>query len=178
MRGVGDEATLGGEGDVEPGEHGVEGVGQPLQLVVRPAELDPPRELPRLDLARDIGDVRDRREHPARDHPPDRETRDEEGAERAEREVAQVAQRALVDLLLEGLCVDERPFLELAAVVHGHPLDDDRLRHRLVAEAEREAEIQPRDEQGGDEEEDARVEQRQANSDRTHELPHASSRRR
>ena len=175
VRGVGDEAALRGEGEVEPREHGVEGVGEPLQLVVRAAELDPPRELPRLDLARHVGDVRDRREHPARDHPSHRQARDEERAERAEREVAQVAQGALVDLLLEGLRVDERPLLELAAVVHRHLLDDDRLRDRLVAEAERETEVEPGDEECGDEEEDARVEQRQAHAYGAHELTHASS---
>ena len=100
------------------------------------------------------------------DHPADREARDEERAERAEREDAEVVQRPLVHLVLERLRVDERPLLGLAAVVHGHLLDDHRLRDRLVAEAEREAEVEPGDEERGDAEEDARVEQRQPDADR------------
>jgi hypothetical protein len=39
--GVGDELALGGEGRVQPGQHGVEGVGQLLELVVGAGQLDP-----------------------------------------------------------------------------------------------------------------------------------------
>ena len=86
VRRVGDEAPLRREGEVEPREHRVERVREPLQLVVRPVELDPARELARLDLARDARDVRDRRQHPAGDHPADGEAGDEERRERADRE--------------------------------------------------------------------------------------------
>ena len=41
VRGVGDEPALGVEGDVEPGQHVVEGVGQLLELVVGALEVDP-----------------------------------------------------------------------------------------------------------------------------------------
>ena len=88
---------------------------------------------------------------------------------------AEVAERPLVHLLLERLRVDERPLLGLAAVVDRHLLDDHGLRDRLVAEAEREAEVEPGDEQRGDAEEDAGVEQRQPDADRAEERLHASS---
>jgi hypothetical protein len=178
VRGVGHETPLRREREVEPGEHRVERVREPLQLVVRPVELDPPRQLPCLDLARDARDVRDRGEHPPGDHPADEQAGDEERPERRQRERAQIAERPLVHLVLERLRVDERALLRAAAVVDGHLLDDDRLRDRLVPEAEREAEVEARHEHRGDEEEDARVEQRQPHPDRAQERPHASSRNR
>jgi hypothetical protein len=103
------------------------------------------------------------------DHPADGEARDEERRERADREAAQVAGASLVHLMLERARVDERALLGLAAVVDRHPLDHHRLRHRLVPEAEREPEIEARDEQRGDAEEDAGVEQRQPDPDRAQE---------
>ena len=80
VRGVGDEAPLRREGEVESRQHRVERVREPLQLVVGPVELDPPRQLARLDLARHACDVRDRREHPPGDHPADSEAGHEERA--------------------------------------------------------------------------------------------------
>ncbi len=70
------------------------------------------------------------------------------------------------------------PLLGLAAVVDRHLLDDHGLRDRLVAEAQREAEVEARDEDRGDAEEDAGVEQRQPDADRAEERAHASSRSR
>ena len=113
------------------------------------------------------------------DHPADREARDEERGERAEREVAQVAKRALVHLPLEGLRVDEGPLLGLAAVVDRHGRSNrPALGQRLVAQAEREADVEAGDEERRDDEEDAGVEQRQAEPDRARNAAHASSRSR
>ena len=88
---------------------------------------------------------------------------------------AQVAERALVHLVLERLGRDERLLLCLAAVVDRHLLDDHGLRDRLVAEAERQPEVETGDEDGSDAEEDAGVEQRQPDPDRAQKRPHASS---
>ena len=66
VRRVGEELLLGGEGAVDPLEHGVEGVGEALQLVRRPPERDPPREIGGGDLLRGGRDPVDGPQQPAR----------------------------------------------------------------------------------------------------------------
>jgi hypothetical protein len=113
---------------VETCEHRVERVGELTKLVVGPLEVDASREVGRLDLARHAGDAPDRPQDASGDDPARAERTDEQQAERGERVLAQLVERARVDLTFELLRGDE-----LAA--HHGPLAGDQelllLRHRL-----------------------------------------------
>ena len=91
VRGVGHELPLRGEGGVEPVEHGVEGVGQLLQLVVGAAQVErSPRCRSEARRAASVI-VAHRAQHPAGHRPirapADATVRSAEADERPEREI-------------------------------------------------------------------------------------------
>ena len=92
-----DEPPLALEGRVEARQHRVERVGQPSELVVRPAKVDAPRQVGRLDLARHPRDAPDRTKDDAGSEPTDAEAADEQHAQRHERVAAQIVERSPVD---------------------------------------------------------------------------------
>ena len=69
MRGVGHEPSLAGEGEVEAVQHVVEGVGELLQLVVRPVEADPLVEMFLRGAPCGAGDLVERDQDPPSDRP-------------------------------------------------------------------------------------------------------------
>ena len=68
--GVGREPLLFGDVRFEPGEHGVEAVGELAELVVAAREPDPVGERSGRRHAGGVGDARQRSEHPAGEQPP------------------------------------------------------------------------------------------------------------
>nr|WP_237307656.1 hypothetical protein [Streptomyces alboflavus] len=78
MAGVGHEPLLGRERRVEPVEHVVDRVSEALQLVVGTLVPDAAGEVGGLDLARGGDQPVDRREHPPRDEPPHEHAHQEE----------------------------------------------------------------------------------------------------
>jgi hypothetical protein len=66
---IGDEALLGAEGGLEPGEEAVDGVGEILQLVARPREGEALVQVALRDLARRRRHRPQRSQDPARDQP-------------------------------------------------------------------------------------------------------------
>ena len=65
MGGVAGEAALPLEGVLDPGQHRVEGAGQPPQLVVRQVEVEAGVQVPAADPGRQSRDRGDRRQRPA-----------------------------------------------------------------------------------------------------------------
>ena len=116
MRGVGDEVSLTPERLIEAFEHPVERVGQLLELIGGPVQGDPlPQVLPR-DPPRGSGDLAERTQRPAGQHPSGHD-----GHERHHSEREQV--------------LDEEPVQRV-----GPELRADRCRHRRLGGAGREPE--------------------------------------
>ena len=142
VRRVGDEAPLRRERRGRAGEHRVERVGEPLQLVVGPVERDPARQLARLDLARHLRDaVRSARARAPR--PPSRPRGWRRRARRARRARSVRRLRSVRSFTCRSNAARRRASAPRpAAVVDGHLLEDRGLRDRLVAQAEREPEVE------------------------------------
>jgi hypothetical protein len=85
VRGVGDEAALTVEGAVEPFQHGVEGVGEVFDLVVRPGERDAFVQAAIGDAARGRGDLLQRVQGPAGHEPSEPTGKQPNGGERDQR---------------------------------------------------------------------------------------------
>jgi hypothetical protein len=173
VRGVGHEPALAVEGPVEPFQHHVERVGQPLHLVVRAVQRDPFVQATvgrrRVgDPARGVGHALQRLEQPAGDEPAQRGRRDAGqdqryptlGEQRVERVVPGVADDLRLELAAElGRFVRRRSHgrlhrtLERRDSLAGvrYPLRDQRVRDAEQQHA-------------GDEEEPA-VDERQAGTD-------------
>ena len=184
MRRVGEELLLGGEGAVDPLEHGVEGVGEALQLVRRPAERDPPREVGGRDLLRGGRDPVHGPQQPARQQPAHEQRGEEEGRQRPERDLAQARESRVVHLALHVLLqrrvrIDEQDDLrerQPALLRVDDPLGDDVHGRRI--RPERQPEVDAAVDEAGEREDDRRVERGHPEPDRAEGLGHASTRRR
>ncbi|EGJ74266.1 putative two-component system sensor kinase [Streptomyces sp. Tu6071] len=171
VRGVGDEALLGGEGALQALQHLVEGVGELLQLVVRTVELDPPGEVGTCHLTRRPGDPPERGQDAARHRVAEGEGDDaepEEGEERAREQVVEGALALLVHAVVErGLEVrlgvhGAGHVRELRACVAGEAhLAAGDLEGQLLADADRlhGEQIDDREQQDARDEEHPAVEQ-------------------
>jgi hypothetical protein len=158
--GVGDELALGGEGGVQAGQHGVEGVAELLELVVGAGQLDAARQVGGLDVAGHGGDAPDRPQHPAGHRPADAQAGHEQHPEGGEGVVAQLLEGAGVHDPLE-LAEGDR----LVALVADA---DDLLGGgvRLAAQRHGQHQVDGRDHHRGQPEQDRRVQQGVAEADR------------
>ncbi len=98
-----DEVPLHLEGGIQPVEHVVERVGQLPELVGRPTEADPARQVGALDPPGDGGDTSDRMHDETGDVPPDRQAGEEEDRQSDDGVDPQLSQRSTVYGLLEDL---------------------------------------------------------------------------
>jgi hypothetical protein len=155
-----DELALALEGLVDPAEHPVEGVGQAPQLVVGPTQADPTGQVAGLDLVDRSGDLADGTQHPPAHQPTDDEAHEEQAHQRAERVGAQRLEGPLVGPALHEL--GEAVEVDATRNLDGHDVG----RHLLVVERVRQTDVDAGDDEGGEPEHDARVDDRETEADR------------
>jgi hypothetical protein len=107
MPGVGDEPPLALEGRLEPGQHGIEGVGQLAQFVTRATQGDPGGQVVFRRAAGGLGDLLDRSQDPAGGDPPGQRGQQRGRGEREQRVPQQVRQGRFA--LVVGGCVGGLP---------------------------------------------------------------------
>lgn len=163
VRGVVDELALGAEGLVEPVEHRVHRVGEVAEFVLRAVQADALRQVGGLDLGRRTGDGADGAQGTPGEHPADREAGDGEAAEHDEGETAEVGECLVVDGRLDLLDLHrlDLPDVYVVDVLRGRELFGDGV--RLAAALDRE--IRPAEDERGEHEQQAGVEDRETEAD-------------
>jgi hypothetical protein len=133
-------------------EHGVEGVGQLLELVARALQGDPLVERVLRDAARCRRDLLQRAQHATRDEPPQQDRQQRHRGEGDGVLDAQAVQSVLGHLALDGA-----PQLVGRAGPHGHVVGRQVVAHEDVADGQQ---------RGAGEQEDPCIEQGHAQADR------------
>lgn len=167
VRGVPDEPLLRGEGPLQPVQHVVEGVGELLELVVGPVQLDAAGEVRAGDGAGDAGDPAQRREHPPRHGVAEGEGDDAQAHQGEQRPVEQRVQCLLALVVDAGVHrgvdrVRRVAVFEEVADLAGHVAVDD-LERQLTAHVQclRRQHVDDRQQQDARDQEHAAVQQRE-----------------
>lgn len=136
MRRVPDEPLLRGEGPLQPVQHVVEGVGELLELVVRPVQFDAAGQIGSGHPAGDAGDPAQGREHPPRHGVAEGEGDDAQPHEGQQRPVEERVERLLALVVEAGVhrgveVVRGRLLRQVADPAGDLPVDD--LERQLTA---------------------------------------------
>nr|WP_245665419.1 hypothetical protein [Actinoplanes subtropicus] len=117
MGGVVDELPLRAECLVQPAEHGIDGVREIAQLVLRAGEVDASGQVGGLDLAGGPGDRPDGAQHPPGEDPADAEADHEQAGKRDHRVRTQRLEGVVIDRGLDLADLGDRRGPDVRPVV-------------------------------------------------------------